>query len=78
MQVLVQHKETGFYWGRDGSWVELKRLAMDFKTSVGALEFCARKQLKDVEILLCFNESVWDIRLQVPSHAGQTAPSPAR
>ncbi len=69
MQILVQHIETGFYWGSNGGWVEAKPLALDFKTSLAALEFCNKKKLTKVEIVLCFDESVWDIRLQVSRSA---------
>ncbi len=77
MHIMVMQKGTALYLGRHGAWVEHKRLALQFKSSTQALDYCLSKQLSEVDFLLHFEDSHWDIR--VPSVLnGQPLPKGAR
>ncbi len=63
MQILVQQKGTRLFLGKDGTWVEHKDLAHRFSSSAEALDHCTRNTIFGFDILLTFQDSVWDIRI---------------
>ncbi len=63
MQILVQKMGTRLFLGKDGSWVEGKNLAYRFNSSAEALDYCTRHTIFGFEILLTFQDSIWDIRI---------------
>jgi hypothetical protein len=75
MKVLVM--QQGLYLGRHGAWVQSKELAARFRTSSEALDYCVSKGLRNVDFLLRFEDSHWDIRLPGILES-KTLPMPAR
>lgn len=65
MQILVMQKGSGLYLSPQGSWIGKKHLALHFKSSAEALDYCLNKGLSEVDFVLHFEDSQWDIR--VPS-----------
>jgi hypothetical protein len=57
MKVLVQNTDTGFYLSEEDRWVQEMSTALDFETSLDALQHCLDKQLKGVQILLASQSS---------------------
>ncbi|HUR44309.1 MAG TPA: hypothetical protein VMZ27_00440 [Candidatus Saccharimonadales bacterium] len=57
MKVLVQNTETGFFLSEEDRWVQEAAIAVDFKSSMDALEHCLQKHLKGVQILLASQNS---------------------
>jgi hypothetical protein len=65
MRILVQQKESGFYFKDVGAWVRDNSEAMDFVSSTAALEFCAANKLPGVQLVLKFHDQKVDIVLPV-------------
>ncbi len=63
MQILVQQTGTRLFLGKDGGWVEYKDLAQRFHSSAEALDYCTRHGIFGFDILLTFQDSIWDIRI---------------
>jgi hypothetical protein len=61
MRILLQHKQTGFYFRDIDSWVGNYSEAMDFVSSTAAIEFCVTNKLNDVQLVLKFEEQKYDI-----------------
>ena len=64
MRILVMQQGTGLYLGQRTTWVKHKHLAVQFKTSSEAVDYCFSKGLHGVDLLLHFEDSHWDIRLR--------------
>ena len=80
MRILLQQKETGFYFKDVGSWVRSTSEAMDFVSSTSAIEFCLTNKLPDMQMVLKFEDQNYDIVLPVQpmpgfrqKHAGESA-----
>lgn len=79
MKVLLQDKESGFYFKALGVTTRDMWDAMDFLSSSRAIEFCAIRKLNGMQIVLRFDEQHYDIILPMvmdrryhhprPSHA---------
>ncbi|HVV74223.1 MAG TPA: hypothetical protein VHI52_22490 [Verrucomicrobiae bacterium] len=65
MRILLQQKETGFYFKDIGSWVRDTEQAMDFVSSTAAIEFCVTNKLPGVQMVLKFQDQKFDIVLPV-------------
>ena len=65
MRILLQQKETGFYFKDIGSWARTSAEAMDFVSSTAAIDFCAVNNLSEVQLVLKFDEQKYDIVLPV-------------
>lgn len=63
MRILLQHKVTGLYLTDTGGWSRLSSEALDFVSSTTALDFCAANALKDIQLVLKFQEEKFDIVL---------------
>jgi hypothetical protein len=63
MRILVIQRATGFFLGKQGHWVKHKYLALTFPTSTEALSFCLANKLTDLDFLLHFKASSFDLRL---------------
>jgi hypothetical protein len=63
MRILLQQIETGMYFKEVGAWVRDYSEAANFGGSTEAIEFCARNQLKGVQLVLKFEEQHYDIVL---------------
>jgi len=65
MRILLQQKETGLYFKDIDSWVRVSSEAMDFVSSTSAIDFCVSNKIRDVQIVLKFEEQKYDIVLPV-------------
>lgn len=63
MKVLLQDKESGFYFKEAGVTTRDTWDAMDFLSSSRAIEFCAIRKLTGMQIVLRFDEQHYDIVL---------------
>jgi len=62
MKVIVRDMETGLYINAEGRWGDTQSEALEFKNSIGALEFCVTQKIHNVELLLL----IGDPRLEAP------------
>ena len=69
MRIVLQQKATGLYFKDIDEWVRTSFEAMDFVSSTAAIDFCVLNRLKDVQLVLKFEEQKYDIVL--PVHALQ-------
>jgi hypothetical protein len=65
MRILLQQKETGFYFKDIESWVRDNSDAMDFVSSTAAIDFCLTNKLPGVQLVLKFHDQDFDIVLPV-------------
>jgi len=65
MRILVQQKSTGLYFKDIDAWARNSDEAMDFVSSSAAIDFCVANKLKDMQIVLKFEEQQYDIVLPV-------------
>ncbi len=63
MKVLIQHLTTRHYLREDDSWTGEKSLAKDFGTSISALDHCHKKKLKEVDIVMDFEDLHYNLSL---------------
>ncbi len=65
MRILVQRKDTGLYFKDIDAWTLDYKEAMDFVSSTAAIDFCVANKLKDVHLVLKFEEQRYDIVMPV-------------
>lgn len=65
MRILLQQKETGFYFKDIDSWVRNTSEAMDFVSSTAAIDFCVTNKLPGMQLVLKFADQNYDIVLPV-------------
>ncbi len=53
MKVLVQQSSTGLWYQGPFTWVADALQAWDFANTLQAFDFCARKGMQDVQIVVC-------------------------
>lgn len=63
MRILLQKKESGLYLQSDGSWTRNASEAMDFLSSTRAIEYCADRRIAGVQLVLKFEQQLYDIVL---------------
>jgi len=61
MRILLQQKQSGLYFKDIESWVRSPAEAMDFINSTAAIDFCLTNKLRDVHLVLKFEEQRYDI-----------------
>ena len=55
MKVLIQRIPTGLFLKEENDWVPAKEEAKEFPSSTSAMEFCLRRKIDDVGLLLSFD-----------------------
>jgi hypothetical protein len=63
MRRLLQRIEDGLYYQGRGAWTEDPENALVFTKTSGAIECCLKEHLPQVQLVLKFEDSVFDIRL---------------
>jgi len=63
MRILLQQKETGLYFKAPAAWTPQASEATDFLCSTRAIEFCQAHKITGVQLVLKFEEQVFDIVL---------------
>jgi hypothetical protein len=61
MRILLQHKQTGQYFRDIDAWISDASRAMDFVSSTAAIDFCVSNKLRDLQLVLKFEEQRYDI-----------------
>jgi hypothetical protein len=65
MKILVQNRNTHAFLARDAKWVRHVDDARPFATSIEALRYCAERELRDTDMLVCFPGARNSIRLRL-------------
>jgi hypothetical protein len=65
MKVLLQNLNTKLFFKRPGGWTDDLEKARDFPNSLNAINFCNANGLRDVQVLLKFNQPRYDVALPV-------------
>ena len=63
MRILLQQKDSGLYFKGAGDWIQNPAEAMDFLSSTKAIEFCMAHKIGGVQLVLKFQEQLYDIVL---------------
>lgn len=63
MRILLQQKDSGLYLKDHEDWTKDSREAMDFLSSTSAIDYCAAQKLSGVQLVLKFEEQLYDIVL---------------
>jgi hypothetical protein len=62
MKIVLEDSRTRRFLGSRG-WTRERRRARDFQSSVAALDYCFRERLREVRILLAFDEQKFNFYL---------------
>lgn len=54
MRILVQDRRTNAFLTRDAKWAKQLDYARPFPTSIDALRFCVERELRDMDVLVCY------------------------
>lgn len=54
MKIVVQNRKTNAFLTQDAKWVRHVDYARKFATSIEALRFCAERELRGTDMLVCF------------------------
>ena len=63
MRRLLQRIKDGLYYQSQGTWTNDPENAFVFHKTSNAIECCLRERLPPVQVVLKFEDSVFDIRL---------------
>ncbi|MFO1489261.1 MAG: hypothetical protein U1F83_20070 [Verrucomicrobiota bacterium] len=77
MRILIQRKDTGFYFKDIEGWTANSAEAMDFLSSTSAIEFCVANKIKGVQLVLKFEEEHHEIVLPFVKDAVRKDDHPA-
>ncbi|EEF58015.1 hypothetical protein Cflav_PD0980 [Pedosphaera parvula Ellin514] len=72
MRVLVQNTNTKLYFGREILWTIDPDQAFNFERTLRALDFMQRSKIKNVQIVMKFDDDQFDIHLS-PAKAHRPA-----
>ena len=56
MRILVQDRRTNAFLTNDTKWVKQLDYARRFSTSLDALRFCVQRDLKGMDLLVCYSD----------------------
>ncbi|HZR20065.1 MAG TPA: hypothetical protein VFE51_22470 [Verrucomicrobiae bacterium] len=70
MRILLQHKQSGLYFKDIEAWVRNPADAMDFISSTAAIDFCVSNKLRDLHLVLKFEEHCYDIVMPMEHSRG--------
>jgi hypothetical protein len=63
MKIVVQNRRTNAFLAGDAKWIQQLDHARAFNTSLEALRFCAGRDLKEIDVLVCYSDSKSNLRL---------------
>jgi hypothetical protein len=78
MRILLQKKDSGEYFHDVGVWTREPAEAMDFLSSMKAIEFCVTNKVSRVQIVLKFEDQHCDIVLPMVTEQGYSGGRLAR
>ena len=61
MKILLQQKATGLYFKDVGAWTQHPMEAMDFISSMKAIDFCVINKIFDAQLVLRFEQERYEI-----------------
>lgn len=61
MKILLQQKATGLYFKDVGTWAHTPSEAMDFVSSMKAIDFCVINKIYDAQLVLRFDQERYEI-----------------
>ena len=67
MRILLQKQSTGLYFKEGGTWTREAAEAVDFLSSTKAIDFCMANGITGVQLVLKFEEQLYDIVLPMVS-----------
>ena len=71
MKVLLRNKETGLLYAGPEKWTNQRAEAIDFERPDFALDTVSQAKLQTVEVLMQFEEPVFDLPLTIVSAGGK-------
>ena len=71
MKVVLHDNRTHRYYLGARKWGKSVATAYNFRSSLAAIDFCLEKQLREVDIILCFPQPKYNIRLHPFAADGQ-------
>jgi hypothetical protein len=74
MTIAIQDVETRRFYADDNHWVAESRDALSFSDTRHALQFCRRHRLRNVRLVVFFQDHKVSLLLYVP---GSDTPAPA-
>jgi len=74
MRILLQNRQTKLYVCRKENWTASAHLAHDFGHSQQALDFVRSQNLKDVQLVVKFEDPQWDEIVPLPLVVATLAP----
>jgi hypothetical protein len=63
MRILVQDRETRSFLTEDARWVTQHDRARSFTTSLEALRFCVQREMKNMDLVVCYPGPRSNLRL---------------
>ncbi len=69
MRVLLCKSKANLYYQSPNRWVAEAAAADDFRSSLEAALFARENELRNVEVLLDFDDIEYNVRLPVPLHS---------
>lgn len=63
MKIVVQNRKTSAFLAQDAKWVKQLHYARCFRTSLEALRFCADRELRETDMLVCFPGAKSNLRV---------------
>ena len=75
MKILLQNARTKLYFSLLGIWTAKPTLAYDFRHSARALDFARANQMKEVQLVVRFEDSQWDNIVPVPLQVATLCPA---
>jgi hypothetical protein len=77
MKILLQNALTKYYCGAAGDWTADPYAAFDFQHTAKALEFVHRRKLRDIQLIVRFDDPQWDETFPLPVRLGEMSQSVA-
>ncbi len=77
MKVLLQHINTRLFFKEMGAWTDDFTLAKEFANSLNAINFCHTNGLRDVHVLLKFQQQRYDVSLPIMNKRSRPTPPTA-
>jgi len=77
MRILLQNTRTKLYFSMLDMWTASARAAFDFRHSRRALDYVNKEGLKEVQLVVNFDDPQWDEVVPLPVVVATLSPQPA-
>ena len=65
MMIVVQSRRTNAYLTSEAQWIRRMDAARKFSTSLEALRFCVQRELKNMDLLVCYPGAKLNLRVRL-------------